>query len=100
MGQSHISEHRHPTENKTKRPRDTRPRAHPHAILIAGMEHTADSPPLTTVQQCVVNALAAGSTTFVAPASADAILAAMRRTPEGRDAVIIGEAVDAHPGMV
>jgi hypothetical protein len=26
------------------------------------MEHTADTPPLTTVQQCVVNALAAGST--------------------------------------
>jgi len=26
------------------------------------MEHTADSPPLSTVQQCVVNALAAGST--------------------------------------
>jgi transposase-like protein len=26
------------------------------------MEHTTDSTPLTTVQQCVVNALAAGST--------------------------------------
>jgi hypothetical protein len=26
------------------------------------MEHTTDTPPLTTVQQCVVNALAAGST--------------------------------------
>jgi hydrogenase expression/formation protein HypE len=37
---------------------------------------------------------------FVAPASADAILAAMRRMPEGRDAVIIGEAVEAHPGVV
>jgi len=30
------------------------------------MEHTADSPPLTTVQQCVVNALAAGSTVTAA----------------------------------
>ncbi|HTT62338.1 MAG TPA: hydrogenase expression/formation protein HypE [Bryobacteraceae bacterium] len=37
---------------------------------------------------------------FVAPAAADAILAAMRATTEGRDAAIIGEAVGAHPGMV
>jgi len=37
---------------------------------------------------------------FVAPAAADAILAAMRGTTEGRDAAIIGEAVSAHPGMV
>jgi hydrogenase expression/formation protein HypE len=37
---------------------------------------------------------------FVAAASADAILAAMRTTPEGRDAMLIGEAVPAHPGMV
>ena len=37
---------------------------------------------------------------FVAPAAADAILAAMRATTEGRDAAIIGEAVSAHPGMV
>ncbi len=37
---------------------------------------------------------------FVAPGSADAILAAMRRAPYGRDAAIIGEAVGAHPGMV
>jgi hydrogenase expression/formation protein HypE len=37
---------------------------------------------------------------FVAPATADAILAAMRGTVEGRDAAIIGEAVSPHPGMV
>jgi hydrogenase expression/formation protein HypE len=37
---------------------------------------------------------------FVAPASATAVLEAMRATPEGRDAVIIGHAVEAHPGMV
>jgi hydrogenase expression/formation protein HypE len=37
---------------------------------------------------------------FVAPGSADAILAAMRRAPYGRGAAIIGEAVSAHPGMV
>jgi hydrogenase expression/formation protein HypE len=37
---------------------------------------------------------------FVAAQSADAVLAAMRARPEGRDAVIIGRAVDAHPGMV
>ena len=37
---------------------------------------------------------------FVPQASAEAIVAAMRRTPEGRDAVIIGEAVPDHPGMV
>jgi len=37
---------------------------------------------------------------FVAAQSADAVLAAMPARPEGRDAVIIGRAVDAHPGMV
>jgi hydrogenase expression/formation protein HypE len=37
---------------------------------------------------------------FVAPQSAAAVLAAMRATPEGRDAVEIGEAVAAHPGLV
>jgi len=37
---------------------------------------------------------------FVAPAAADAVLAAMRATTEGRDAAIVGEAVGAHPGMV
>lgn len=37
---------------------------------------------------------------FVAAADADRILAAMRATPEGREAVRIGEAVEAHPGMV
>lgn len=37
---------------------------------------------------------------FVAPQSADAVLAAMRRRPEGRDSTEIGEAVGRHPGMV
>jgi hydrogenase expression/formation protein HypE len=37
---------------------------------------------------------------FVAAESANAILNAMRGTPEGHDSVIIGEAVAAHPGMV
>lgn len=37
---------------------------------------------------------------FVAPESAQAVLAAMRRTPEGRDAVVIGRAVADHPRMV
>jgi hydrogenase expression/formation protein HypE len=37
---------------------------------------------------------------FVPPEHADAVLAAMRAQPEGRDAVSIGEAVAAHPGMV
>jgi hydrogenase expression/formation protein HypE len=37
---------------------------------------------------------------FVPPASAEAVLAAMRATPEGRDAAGIGTAVAAHPGMV
>jgi hydrogenase expression/formation protein HypE len=37
---------------------------------------------------------------FVAPEHAGAVLAAMRAMPEGRDAVEIGEAVVAHPGMV
>jgi hydrogenase expression/formation protein HypE len=37
---------------------------------------------------------------FVPPASAAAVLAAMRAMPEGRDAVDIGEAVAAHPGLV
>jgi len=37
---------------------------------------------------------------FVAPDSADAVVAAMRRAPYGQDAVIIGEAVGTHPGMV
>jgi hydrogenase expression/formation protein HypE len=35
---------------------------------------------------------------FVAPESADAVLAAMRATPEGRDACRIGTAVAGHPG--
>jgi hydrogenase expression/formation protein HypE len=37
---------------------------------------------------------------FVAPESAGRILQAMRANPLGRDAVLIGEAVAAHPGMV
>lgn len=37
---------------------------------------------------------------FVDPLHADAVLAAMRATNAGRDAVMIGRAVDRHPGMV
>jgi hydrogenase expression/formation protein HypE len=37
---------------------------------------------------------------FVGPQSADAVLAAMRATAEGRDAAMIGTVVDKHPGMV
>ncbi|MGD0500086.1 MAG: hydrogenase expression/formation protein HypE [Bryobacteraceae bacterium] len=37
---------------------------------------------------------------FVAPESAGRVLEAMRANPLGRDAVLIGEAVAAHPGMV
>jgi hydrogenase expression/formation protein HypE len=37
---------------------------------------------------------------FVAPQDAEAILAAMRAHPLGRDAVLIGEATATHPGMV
>ena len=37
---------------------------------------------------------------FVDPASAAEVLAAMRATPAGRDAVAIGRAVDRHAGMV
>jgi hydrogenase expression/formation protein HypE len=37
---------------------------------------------------------------FVAPAAADAVLAAMRSVPEGSAAVRIGEAVADHPGRV
>ena len=37
---------------------------------------------------------------FVAPQDADAVLAAMRSDPRGRDAVVIGEAVAGHPGKV
>src|ERR1039457_6325768 len=37
--------------------------AHPPMLLSSSnMEHAADSSPLSTIQQCVVNALAAGST--------------------------------------
>jgi len=50
----------HPHENKANRPRNSRPRAPVHATLMAEMVHT--TPPLTTVQQCVADALAAGST--------------------------------------
>jgi hypothetical protein len=34
----------------------------PNAILIVEMEHSTGNPPLTSVQQCVVDALAAGAT--------------------------------------
>ena len=37
---------------------------------------------------------------FVDPAHSEAVLAAMRVRPEGSAAVIIGRAVEAHPGMV
>ncbi len=37
---------------------------------------------------------------FVDPAHSEAVLAAMRSRPEGAGAVIIGRAVDEHPGMV
>lgn len=37
---------------------------------------------------------------FVDPLHADAVLAAMRATEAGRDAVAIGRAIDRHPGMV
>jgi hydrogenase expression/formation protein HypE len=37
---------------------------------------------------------------FAAPESAGRVLEAMRANPLGRDAVIIGEAVESHPGMV
>jgi hydrogenase expression/formation protein HypE len=37
---------------------------------------------------------------FVDPAHSEAVLAAMRARPEGAGAVIIGRAVEEHPGMV
>jgi len=37
---------------------------------------------------------------MVAPESAEAVLAAMKTHPLGRDAVIIGQVVEEHPGMV
>ncbi len=37
---------------------------------------------------------------FVAPESAEAVLEAMRRTPGGSDAAVIGRAVEDHPRMV
>jgi len=37
---------------------------------------------------------------FVAPAAAEGVLAAMRAHPLGKDAVIIGEVVAEHPGVV
>jgi hydrogenase expression/formation protein HypE len=37
---------------------------------------------------------------FVEPASAPAVLAAMRQLPEGQGAVRVGEATDGHPGRV
>ena len=37
---------------------------------------------------------------FVAPGAAEAVLAAMRRHPLGRDAALIGTVADKHPGLV
>jgi hydrogenase expression/formation protein HypE len=37
---------------------------------------------------------------FALPDTADAVLAAMREAPQGRDAVVLGRAVEQHPGMV
>lgn len=37
---------------------------------------------------------------FVDPADTEAVLAAMRDTPEGANAAVIGRVVDEHPGMV
>jgi len=37
---------------------------------------------------------------FAEPSTANAVLQAMRGTAEGRDAVVIGRAVDVHPSMV
>ena len=37
---------------------------------------------------------------FVTPETAGPVLEAMRGTPEGRDAVVLGRAVEAHPKMV
>src|SRR5215831_10299085 len=37
---------------------------------------------------------------FVQPETADGVLTAMRATAEGRDATVLGRAVEAHPGMV
>jgi hydrogenase expression/formation protein HypE len=37
---------------------------------------------------------------FVPPSAAEEVLAAMRAHPHGRDAVLIGECVSEHPGMV
>jgi hydrogenase expression/formation protein HypE len=37
---------------------------------------------------------------FVAPHAAEAVLAAMRRHPLGRDAALIGAVTDTHPGLV
>ncbi|MGD0669809.1 MAG: AIR synthase-related protein, partial [Bryobacteraceae bacterium] len=37
---------------------------------------------------------------FVAPHAAEPVLAAMRRNPLGRDAVLIGAVTDTHPGLV
>jgi hypothetical protein len=60
--QSRIDILPHLAENKANCPRDP-PSPHTRPCYShGGMEHTSDIAPLTTVQQCVVNALAAGST--------------------------------------
>src|ERR1022692_1321134 len=52
----------HPSENKSNASEIPAP-AHPPMLLSSSnMEHAADSTPLSPIQQCVVNALAAGST--------------------------------------
>jgi transposase-like protein len=51
-----------PMKPKNNPPRHPQAPAPAHAILIVEMGHTTDNPPLTSVQQCVVDALAAGST--------------------------------------
>jgi hydrogenase expression/formation protein HypE len=37
---------------------------------------------------------------FVAPHAVEPVLAAMRRHPLGRDAVLVGAVTDMHPGLV
>jgi hydrogenase expression/formation protein HypE len=37
---------------------------------------------------------------FVAPEAAETVLAAMRATPEGRDAAVVGRVTEEHPGLV
>src|ERR1022692_2331956 len=52
----------HPSENKSNASETPAPAPPPRLLSSSNMEPAADSTPLTTIQQCVVNALAAGST--------------------------------------